>query len=458
MKSGVIQFRWIGLAIAAGLVAVGLLWAVSGRLEGAAPVVTIDPPFATVGQVRAFTLQAADAGSGLRQVRLVLVRDGKRIVLLDKSYPAAGWFGGGTQREDRVALRLAPAEHQMGDGKLMLRIEARDYAWRHWWHGNRIEVERTVFIDTRPPTIEVISGAHNINQGGSGLVLYRVSEPCVRTGVTVGETFYPGQAGLFADRNTLAALVALDYNQGRGTPLQVVAEDEAGNITRRALAHHIRPQRWRQDTLTISDGFLDAKMPELVGELAGPPPPSPLDQFLKINRELRQADYQRIQELTRSSDDQRHWHDTFIRLPRAANRAMFADHRVYRYKGREIDRQVHMGVDLASLATSPVPAANRGRVVLAQNLGIYGQTVILDHGLGLYSMYGHLSRIDVKAGQMVDRGASIGLTGTTGLAGGDHLHFSMLVRSTFVNPIEWWDENWIRHNVTDKIEAVKPAS
>ena len=458
MKNVIKQFRWIALAIAAGLVAAVLLWAVSGRLEGAPPVVAIDPPFATVGQVRAFTLQAADAGSGLRQVRLELVKDGQRVVLLDKHYPAAGWFGGGTRHEDRVDLRLAPAEHQMGDGKLVLRIEARDYAWRHWWHGNRAEVERTLFIDTRPPTIEVLSRAHNITQGGSGLVLYRVSEPCPRTGVTVGETFYPGQAGLFADRNTLAALVALDYDQGRGTRLQVEAEDEAGNISRRALAHHIRTQRWRQDTLTISDGFLDAKMPELVGKLPGPAPASSLDQFLKINRDLRQADYKRIQELTRSSDDQRHWHDTFIRLPRAANRAMFADHRVYRYKGQEIDRQVHMGVDLASLAASPVPAANRGRVVLAQDLGIYGQTVILDHGLGLYSMYGHLSRIDVATGQMIDRGAILGLTGATGLAGGDHLHFSMLVRSTFVNPVEWWDENWIRHNVTDKIDAVKPAS
>ncbi len=169
---------------------------------------------------------------------------------------------------------------------------------------------------------------------------------------------------------------------------------------------------------------------------------------------MRRENYARLQEIVGRSDDRRHWADTFVRLPRAANRAMFADHRVYRYKGAEIDRQIHMGVDLASLANSPVPAANTGRVAFAGDLGIYGLTVVLDHGLGLFSMYSHLSRIDVGTEAMVARGDVLGLTGITGLAGGDHLHFSILVRDTFVNPIEWWDDQWIRHNITDRIEAL----
>jgi murein DD-endopeptidase MepM/ murein hydrolase activator NlpD len=112
-----------------------------------------------------------------------------------------------------------------------------------------------------------------------------------------------------------------------------------------------------------------------------------------------------------------------------------------------VDEQVHLGEDLASLVNSPVPAGNHGVVVLAEPLGIYGKTVILDHGLGLFSMYSHLSRIDVKAGDRVEKGKPLGLTGTTGLAGGDHLHFSILIHGEFVNPVEWWDPRWLKTQV-----------
>jgi murein DD-endopeptidase MepM/ murein hydrolase activator NlpD len=147
-----------------------------------------------------------------------------------------------------------------------------------------------------------------------------------------------------------------------------------------------------------------------------------------------------------------HWQGIFSRLPNAANRARFADHRTYYYKGREIDRQVHLGIDLASVSNSPVPAGNTGVVVFAQHLGIYGKTVILDHGYGLFSMYSHLSQIAVQVGGRVSRGDKLGRTGSTGMAGGDHLHFSILINDTFVNPVEWWDRKWIQNNVTSKIE------
>jgi murein DD-endopeptidase MepM/ murein hydrolase activator NlpD len=115
-----------------------------------------------------------------------------------------------------------------------------------------------------------------------------------------------------------------------------------------------------------------------------------------------------------------------------------------------VDEQVHQGEDLASLINSPVPAANNGVVVLAEPLGIYGNVVMIDHGMGVCSMYGHLSRIDVKAGERVEKGQPVGLTGTTGLAGGDHLHYSVLVDGYFVNPVEWWDAHWFK----DQVEKV----
>lgn len=144
-----------------------------------------------------------------------------------------------------------------------------------------------------------------------------------------------------------------------------------------------------------------------------------------------------------------------MRLPKSARKAGFADRREYLYGGRVVDHQIHQGIDLASLEQSPIPASNSGRTIMAERVGIYGNTVILDHGFGLFSMYAHLSRMDTKPGQEVKKGAVIGRTGTSGLAGGDHLHFGMLIHRTFVNPIEWWDASWIQNNITSKLNAVR---
>ena len=134
----------------------------------------------------------------------------------------------------------------------------------------------------------------------------------------------------------------------------------------------------------------------------------------------------------------------------------FADQRTYIYEGREVDQQTHLGYDLASVAQSPVPAANRGTVAMARYFGIYGNTVVLDHGHGLMTLYSHLSSIDVEEGQEVERGATLGRTGATGLAGGDHLHFTTLVGGLPVNPTEWWDASWIRDRVARKLGPALP--
>ena len=144
-------------------------------------------------------------------------------------------------------------------------------------------------------------------------------------------------------------------------------------------------------------------------------------------------------------------------MPNTAPLGGFAQFRTYIYQGKEVDRQTHLGFDLASLAQADVPAANRGKVVFAGDFGIYGQCIIIDHGLGLQTIYGHLSRIGVKPGDNVEKGQIIGNTGATGMAGGDHLHFEMNISGVSVNPIEWWDSHWIKNNVTGKLEIVKAA-
>ena len=135
--------------------------------------------------------------------------------------------------------------------------------------------------------------------------------------------------------------------------------------------------------------------------------------------------------------------------------ARIARYRGYYYKGKKVDEQLHLGIDLASLSNSPGPAANHGRVIFADGLGIYGLTVVLDRGQGLSSVYGHLSSIKVRLDQDVSKGDIIGFTGQTGLASGDHLHFSVMVNGVFVNPIEWWDGHWIEDNITRKLALLE---
>jgi murein DD-endopeptidase MepM/ murein hydrolase activator NlpD len=74
--------------------------------------------------------------------------------------------------------------------------------------------------------------------------------------------------------------------------------------------------------------------------------------------------------------------------------ASFADRRSYVYRGQTVDQQDHLGLDMAGVSHAPVPASNDGVVVLARFFGIYGNAVVIDHGYGLMSLYGHLSSIE----------------------------------------------------------------
>ena len=132
--------------------------------------------------------------------------------------------------------------------------------------------------------------------------------------------------------------------------------------------------------------------------------------------------------------------------------AKFGDRRTYYSNGNVIDHQTHLGVDIASVRHAKVPAANNGMVIFTGFYGIYGDSVIIDHGMGLQTLYAHLSKIMVQDGEMVKRGQVVGLSGSTGLAGGDHLHFGVLISGIPVNPIEWWDGSWIKNNIDSKLD------
>jgi murein DD-endopeptidase MepM/ murein hydrolase activator NlpD len=176
-----------------------------------------------------------------------------------------------------------------------------------------------------------------------------------------------------------------------------------------------------------------------------------LKNFLAINRDLRKANNQALVELAQKSRPEFLWKEPFLQLSNSQVEAAFADHRIYKYHGQEIDRQDHLGYDLATVARAPVAASNDGRTLMAQYFGIYGNTIAVDHGYGLISLYGHLSAFNVKDDDAVKRAQTIAQSGETGLAGGDHLHFSMILQGTQVDAREWWDPHWIRDRIQAKL-------
>ncbi len=448
--------RWFA-GIAVAILFLPVLWLFLVRLEGQKPEIMLEQASPFVGKSHDFSISIADSKSGLRKIWVAMIQNGKEVVLAEQDFPSAGIFGGGEIKSKSLNIPFEPQKHKFSDGKAILRLAVWDYSWRGWWHGNQVYLEKNLTIDTQPPEIEMISTAHNLAQGGAGLVIYRTSEDCRLTGVQVGDNFFPAHAGYYQDPRIRLAFIGLGYEQGPGTQIWIKAVDQAQNSAKAGVKHYIRKKVFKKDNIRISDRFLNSKVPEFDNMIALDSGGSLVDKFLKINRDLRKANYEKISEVAQTTVATRHWKGKFLRMPGAANQAGFADHRTYKYNGEIIDRQVHLGMDLASVTHAPVPAANSGVIAFSGLLGIYGKTVLIDHGFGLFSMYAHLNRSDVSKGQEVSKGDILGYTGSTGLAGGDHLHFSILVHNTFVNPVEWWDATWIKNNILSKIETVPSA-
>jgi murein DD-endopeptidase MepM/ murein hydrolase activator NlpD len=333
------------------------------------------------------------------------------------------------------------------EGAAALEVWAHDDFWRPLGRRDGPALSVPVTVDLTAPAVEVLSATQYVYQGGGGLVAFR-ARGAQSAEVRAGSLAYPSVT--LGEDGARVALIALPWDQAAGTPLTVTARDEAGNTTTRSVPAQLRPRRFRHDSVTVTDALLEAKVPELLPQR--PPDQSLIDGFLVINRDLRRQAEQEKRTVARTTSDRALWQGAFVQPRNTKVFSNFAETRRYVYRDADVDTQVHLGYDLASLKQSPVPAANRGVVVFAGPLTIYGNTVILDHGLGLQTLYGHQSRIDVKVGDQIEKGQTLGRTGTTGLAVGDHLHFEVLIHGVAVNPIEWWDARWIRDHIDKPLQ------
>jgi len=443
---------WAFLLVVASCVLVVLVWKLASR---DAPHVRVMRPISGIGQNTQITLEARDSKHNVKLVAIELLQEGRSIHRMEKrmnvrpSRRCRFW-----KRRDSVLTWTAPVGRssvpEIKEGRATLHLTATNDSWGHFFRGGRSELSLNLPVRFMPPQVQVLTTQHYVNQGGCDMVLFRVSPGTIESGVQVGNYFFPSWPLKESMPEARLALFALPYNLDSKTLMRIVARDDAGNQTVTNFSYKIFSKRFRSDTIKLSDDFLARVIPPILSQTPDiPDQGSPLKNFLLVNGHVREINSQQLVGFSRNTSPQFRWTQPFVQLGGSKVEASFADRRSYLYRGQVVDHQDHVGFDLAVTEQAPVVAANDGAVVFAGFFGIFGNAVVLDHGCGLQSLYGHLSSMDVKVGDAVSRGKVIGRSGQTGLAGGDHLHFAVLLQGVPVNPTEWWDAHWIH----DRIEA-----
>ncbi len=421
--------------------------------EMSPPVISIERDIESLS-TKPFEVTVSDKGTGLSKVRIYLLDAYGESVLVEKEYKK------GT-KSDVLSVSINPEKLGIKGGESEFFIEATDRFMNGLFSGKKTVFSQKVTLDFIPPEIQELSPMLYIRHGGAGVVIYKVSEDTVSSGVEIKDLFFEGYSGYFEDPLIYLSFFAYPYNAARGEKIEILAADAAGNEVRESVPYRLLKASYVKDEIALSEGFLKKKVLPLFSRIYGyssvgdDGKPDFRKAFLKVNSETRKENDNRIYEVGRQSGDKILWKGKFNQLPNSKVGATFADHRKYLMDGEVIDRQYHLGYDLSVTRKYPVPASNNGVVVFADHLGIYGNTVIVDHGMGVMTLYSHLTSMDVKVGDTVEKKDRVGRTGTTGLAVGDHLHFGVYIQGVPVRPLEWWDTKWIDDNIWYKINYVK---
>ena len=428
----------------------GLIYLYSSSLfEREAPKITLEKEIEW-NLKEPIKAQINDA-SGLRFVRATL-NDGEKSVVLETKELRTP--------EKVVDLNLTFPKTGFGANKKVfeLTIEAVDASKWNFFAGNEARAKAIIKVDTKRPELSVIGSSYKIMKGGVASVIFRAQDDNMKSlyiETNFGKKFYPTP---FHKEGYYISLVAWPSHI-ENFSASVVAIDRAGNISKAHLPYFLQDKKYKTSTITLEDKFLDGKIADLVSEVAPERNGlTKLEKFKYINEDLRKGNEAIILKTTSIVPTESLSSFTFKPFYPLRNGkvvASFGDHRYYEYEKNPVSESYHLGLDLASNAQSGMQTSNDGVVVLAKENGIYGNNIIVSHGLGIYSLYGHCSSYLVKEGDAVKAGDFLAKTGMTGLALGDHLHFGMYVQGVDVRPEEWMDESWLKDNIFSIIESAK---
>ncbi|WP_462137772.1 M23 family metallopeptidase [Candidatus Mycalebacterium sp.] len=397
-----------------------------------------------------FSVKFSGVGDGLKNIRISYISEDQTLLLETKDYPKG-------VKKDTVQVSLNPFAG-IEDGPAQIKVEAESYGGM-FSSGENTSISKTknIVIDLSPPKITVISGAERFLQGGSGIIVYKVSADSKESGVKIGNKFFKGHKAApkngFSDKSVRIAFFSYPYNFSEGETVLITATDAIGNKRNLPINYRLEERILPDNPVEITERFIKMKMVPLINARKDY---SAKETFVMVNNKVRALNDEKITKLLSHVSDKSDkilWEGSFIR-PVGSLQSRF-EQRIYIFEGEEIDKKPHLGYDIASQKRNPVRAANNGVVIFADDLGIYGNTVIIDHGMGIATLYSHLGSMSVQRGETVVKADRIGNTGATGLAFGDHLHFSIYVGGLPVEPIQWWDHNWVQTRITQNLLDAK---
>jgi murein DD-endopeptidase MepM/ murein hydrolase activator NlpD len=410
-------------------------------------VVTIQPAVTSVGLSTPVTVQVSNP-HGVRSVRAWVEQNGAQQVVLEQTAkPSRLMFW--KKHESATTYTFDAGKNKapnLKEGKARIVVETVSNDLR----GRKDSAAAYVNVVLTAPRVVPDDAQHYINQGGMELVTFTATGSYNESGVKVGKYTFrsfplPGKGP-----DQRFAMFAYSWELPGDIVPVVYARNVAGTEATGHFWFKLFPKPFRTRQVEADDRLLQKLVDSVdpTGQIA--PGADLVTRFDQINTELRAKNNQTLADLRFKTEEKILWNGPFDHWGK--EEANFADVRDWMHNGKKIDQAVHLGFDLSDVQNGPVRAANDGKVVYADNLGIYGNCVVLDHGYALQSIYGHMRQIDVKVGDMVKKGQTMGIAGQTGLAGGVHVHFSMQIDGVQVNPREWWDEHWIRDRILSKLD------
>ncbi|QOP43132.1 M23 family metallopeptidase [Sulfurimonas sediminis] len=438
-----------GFFITALLIGAGAYVYFSAMFERNAPVITLQ----TNGYwnlKKPLPLKIEDE-SGIKSYKVILrTKNGESELLYNQLlYP-----------EKAVSLKLEPPRgaSAIKDKNIEIVVQAQDASKWNFLNGNTAVKSFKLRIDKKRPQVNIVNNSYKISRGGAALVIFKAEDENLKELYIKSNHNKHFKVEPFYKEGYYIALLAWPV-QDEGFKATVVAKDSAGNVRKTYVPLYLKNKTYRLSKITISDKFLNGKIAELAEEFDETQGvEDPLERFKIINENIREKNEALIHKLT-SDVPQEMISDFKIKkmypLKNGKVVAYFGDHRKYYYKGQFISEAYHLGLDMASHAMAPIRTQNGGNVVFADYNGLYGNSPIIAHGLGLYTLYGHCSSLEVSAGDEVAPNSVIAKTGKTGYAMGDHLHFGVLVQGIEVRPQEWMDKKWIKLNINDIIKSAK---
>ena len=410
-------------------------------------------PVKVIGIATPVTVQCSNP-HGVRSVSAWLEQNGARLPLFEENLPSRRFFFKRHEPVHSVTFEAGKNKAPtVKEGKARIVVETVSNDFR----GNTDTASTDVMVVLAPPRVSADGDQHYINQGGMELVTFTPGGSWSEAGVRVGKYTFrsfplPGRP------DERFAMFAYPWDLPPDVTPMVYARNMAGTEATARFWFKLFPKKFRAREFPVDDALMQKLVQSVDPNGTIAPGNDLLARFLKINGDLRRQNNQQLADLRLKTEEKILWNGPFLHWGKEESN--FADVRNYISHGKQVDQQVHLGFDLSDTQTTPVNAANDGRVVWASDLGIYGNCIVLDHGYALESIYGHLRQIDVKVGDMVRKGQKMGMEGQTGLAGGTHLHFSMQIDGVQINPREWWDEHWIHDRILSKLDpsAPKPAA